>query len=75
MTKDAYPALFHYIHKRMADISYPATKVHILEVAGERPVHVEWDQTLPLKVFVEPIASERFDSAADFYCCMIASFK
>ena len=75
MTKDAYPAMFHFIHKSMADVDYPTTKQAILDKAGERLVAIEWDQSVPLKVFVEPIALERFSSAAEFYCAMIASFK
>ncbi|MEA4971315.1 MAG: hypothetical protein VB051_12485 [Candidatus Pelethousia sp.] len=74
MTKDAYPALFHFIHKNMAEIEFPSTKQHILDVAGERPISVDWNQTVPLKRFVEPIELESFSSAADFYCAMIAFF-
>lgn len=75
MTKDAYPALFHFIHKRMADIAYPATKGGILTLAGERLVNIEWDKTVPLRIFIEPIAKQQFSCAADFYCALIASFQ
>lgn len=72
MTKDTYPGLFHFIHKSIADVAFPATKRHILEVAGERPVFVDWEQTVPLRRFVEPIGLESFSSAADFYSALIA---
>lgn len=75
MTKDAYPALFHFIHKNMADITFPAKKEDILETAGDRPVNIEWDQAVPLRIFVEPIAKKKFSCAADFYCALIASFN
>jgi hypothetical protein len=75
MTKDAYPAMFHFIHKNMADIDYPTTKQDILDKVGERQICIEWDQSVPLKVFVAPIGLEHFSCAAEFYCAMIASFK
>ena len=33
MTKDAYPALFHYIHKAMALVDFPCTKAELLALA------------------------------------------
>lgn len=73
MTKDAYPALFHYIHKALADVEFPAEKEALLRLAGDRPVYVDWDKTLPLKSFIEPIACDSFSCAADFYCRLIAA--
>ena len=42
MTKPAYPALFHYIQKRMADVTYPITKEALLSQIGDRTVFVDW---------------------------------
>ena len=73
MTKDAYPALFHYIQKGMADVAFPATKQEVLDRIGERMVFVDWEKQIPLRTFVEPIASRSFSCAADFYCKLIAA--
>ena len=73
MTKDAYPALFHYIHKQIADIEYPISKKDMLKQIGDREVFVDWEQSVPLKNFIEPIPQEKFTCAADFYCMMIAA--
>ena len=73
MTKDAYPALFHYIHKAMARVDFPCTKAELLALAGDEEVHVDWDRTQPLRSFVEPIPAEYFSCAADFYCRLIAA--
>lgn len=75
MTKDAYPALFHFIHRQMVDIRYPASKQEILDKAGDRPVNIDWDKSVPLRIFIDPIERGHFSCAADFYCCMIASLK
>ena len=72
MTKPAYPALFHYIQKQMADVAYPITKQALLEQIGEREVFVDWDVQVPLRTFIEPIRREGFSCAADFYCMLIA---
>ena len=74
MTKDAYPALFHFIHKQMSDINYPASKADVLTAVGNRSVNVEWDQTVSLENLIAPINQEMFSCAADFYCALIASF-
>lgn len=73
MTKDAYPALFHYLHKGIADVSFPITKGELLQRIGDRTVFVDWDKTVPLRVFVEPIPQDSFSCAADFYCMLIAA--
>ena len=73
MTKDAYPALFHSIHKAMVKVRYPATKAEVLALAGEAQVHVDWEKTVPLKEFVAPIPQNAFSCAADCYCALIAS--
>ncbi len=73
MTKDAYPALFHYIHRAMADVEFPASKLDILLKVGNRPVYVDWDKTLPLSTFIKPIPGGDFSCAADFYCRLIAA--
>ncbi len=73
MTKEAYPGLFHFIHKRMKDVEFPTSKQSILLIAGNRPVHVDWEQTVLLRTFVEKIGLEDFSSAAEFYCALIAS--
>ena len=73
MTKEAYPALFHYIHRAMAEVNFPTTKREILEKAGNVPVHTDWEISVPLKTFVEPIPQESFSCAADFYCKLIAA--
>ncbi len=73
MTKEVYPALFHFIQKAISDVEFPATKKEILSLAGERPVHVDWEQTVPLSTFVAPIRQEYFSCAAEFYCQMIAA--
>ncbi len=73
MTKDAYPALFHYIHKGMADIAFPVTKQEVLDRIGDRTVFVDWKEQIPLRTFIEPIAGSSFSCAADFYCKLIAA--
>lgn len=73
MTKEAYPAFFHYIHKQLADVDYPCTKAEILDKAGDRPVFTDWDTQVPLKAFIEPIPQQSFSCAADLYCMMIAA--
>lgn len=73
MTKDAYPALFHYIHRAMADVEFPIEKEALLRQTGDRPVHADWNKTLPLRTFIEPINSDCFSCAADFYCRLIAA--
>ncbi|HAL11214.1 MAG TPA: hypothetical protein DCP22_02710 [Ruminococcaceae bacterium] len=73
MTKDAYPALFHYIHKQIADVEFPTTKKDMLKQIEGRKVNVDWNQTVLLSDFVEPIPQESFSCAADFYCMMIAA--
>lgn len=73
MTKEVYPALFHYLQRAISDVEFPATKQEILSLAGERSVHVDWDQAVPLKTFVEPIKKESFSCAAEFYCQLIAA--
>lgn len=73
MTKDAYPALFHYIHKALTDVEFPVKKDELLRLAGDRPVHVDWDKTMPLKSFIEPIDCDSFSCAAEFYCRLIAA--
>lgn len=73
MTKEAYPALFHYIHRAMSDVEFPVEKEALLCRTGDRPVQVDWDKTLPLRSFIEPINSDSFSCAADFYCRLIAA--
>lgn len=73
MTKEAYPALFHYIHKGLVDVEFPATKKEVLDRIGDRKVFVDWESQLPLRTFVEPIPQESFSCAADFYCMLIAA--
>lgn len=73
MTKDAYPGLFHFIHKRMANISFPASKQQLLAAVGTAPVNVDWEKKVPLSVFIDPIKVEEFSCAADFYCALIAA--
>ena len=73
MTKDAYPALFHYIHKQIADVDFPVSKARLLEIIGDRQVYVDWNTQLPLRSFVEPIPQQEFSCAADFYCMLIAA--
>ncbi len=73
MTKPSYPALFHYIHKQMADVAFPITKQALLEQIGDRQVFVDWTTQAPLRIFVEPIPQQSFSCAADFYCMMIAA--
>lgn len=75
MTKDSYPALFHFLHKQLYDITYPAAKEEILRIAGERPVHTDWHTTVPLHTFVSGIKKESYSCAADFYCALIASMQ
>jgi hypothetical protein len=75
MTKDSYPALFHYIHKAMYDISYPAKKSEILSLAGARAINTGWDTSIPFKLLLDPIRQESFSCAADFYCALLASFR
>lgn len=72
MTKPAYPALFHYMQKRMADVTYPITKEALLSQIGDRTVFVDWDVEVPLRTFIEPIQREAFSCAAEFYCMLIA---
>lgn len=73
MTKPSYPALFHYIHRQIADVEFPTTKQALLERIGDRTVFVDWETQVPLRVFVEPIPQQTFQCAADFYCMMIAA--
>ena len=75
MTKDAYPALFHFIHKQMVDINYPVSKAEVLAAVGNRSVNVEWDKAISLETLITPINQEMFSCAADFYCALIASFR
>ena len=72
MTKPAYPALFHSIHRQLADVEDPITKEALLRQAGDRMVQVDWDAAAPLSSFIEPIRREAFSCAADFYCMLIA---
>ena len=73
MTKDAYPALFHYIHKAIAKVDFPCAKAELLANAGEEPVYVDWGRSQPLRSLAAPIPSDHFTCAADFYCKLIAS--
>ena len=73
MTRDAYPALFHHLHKAMAGVDFPATKAEILAKAGDRDVYVDWERTVKLRSFVEPIPGGAFSCAADFSCRLIAA--
>ena len=73
MTKDAYPALLHYIHKQIADVDFPVSKARLLEIIGDRQVYVDWNTQIPLRSFVEPIPQQEFSCAADFYCMLIAA--
>ena len=73
MTKDAYPALFHYIHKQIADVDFPVSKARLLEIIGDRQVYVDWNTQLPLRSFVDTIPQQEFSCAADFYCMLIAA--
>ena len=73
MTKDAYPALFHYIHKQIADVDFPVSKARLLEIIGDRQVYVDWNAQVPLRSFVDPIPQQEFSCAADFYCMLIAA--
>ncbi len=75
MTKDAYPALFHFLHRRMQDISYPVTREDLLRIAGDRPVPTDWNVTIPLGALIIDIEKESFSCAADFYCALIASMS
>ncbi len=74
MTKEAYPALFHYLHKAMKDVSYPATLEEIIKKAGDTPVHVDWQKTQPLKELIGTLPEQTFSCACDFYCRLIASW-
>lgn len=73
MTKEAYPALFHYIHKQISDVDFPVSKERLLEITGDRQVFVDWTTQVPLRTFVEPIPQQEFSCAADFYCMLIAA--
>ncbi|MEG1523532.1 MAG: hypothetical protein RRZ24_07470 [Clostridia bacterium] len=73
MTKDAYPALFHEIHKAVSSVRYPATKADVLALVRDTEVHVDWDQTVPLSSFIQSIQKSAFSCAADFYCALIAA--
>lgn len=75
MTKDAYPALFHFLHRQMADVSFPTTKETLLRVVGDRNVNTDWNTSVSMKVFIEPIIKGSFTCAADFYSALIASFR
>ena len=74
MTKPAYPALFHHIQKRLADVTYPITKEALLRQVGDRMVFVDWDVEAPLRTLIEPIQRQTFTCAANFYCMLIAFF-
>ena len=73
MTKPAYPALFHFIHRAIADVSFPCSKEELLRVTAGRTVHTDWQEEVPLAVFIEPIPQTAFSCAADFYCMLIAA--
>ncbi|NLC39706.1 MAG: hypothetical protein GX763_02190 [Clostridiaceae bacterium] len=73
MTKDSYPAYFHYIHKAMFDIDYPTTLDIVLEKAGDRLINVDWDEQLPFRELLSSMIKKEFSCAADFYCAFIAS--
>ena len=73
MTKDAYPAMFHFLHRALADISFPTTKAALLEQAGDRPVRTGWDCAVPLRELVGPVAVTEYSCAAEFYCAFLAS--
>lgn len=75
MTKDAYPALFHFIHRQMQDISYPASLEGILKKAGEREVHTDWERTVKLRELLKTVKKQEFSCASDFYCALIASMN
>ena len=55
MTKDAYPAMFHFLHRQLADIQFPITKEQLLEQAGDRMVCTDWDRRTPLRELIEPV--------------------
>ena len=75
MAKPSYPALFHYIQKALADVTYPVTKQEILDKAGESPVFTDWEISVPLSAFVKQIEKEQFSCASDFYCALIAAMS
>ena len=73
MTKEAYPALFHFIHRAMADVTYPVRREQVLALAGDREIHVDWETTVPLRELMKNVRAEEFSCACDFYCKLIAS--
>ena len=75
MTKPSYPALFHYIQKALADVTYPATKQEILDMAGGNPVFTDWETSVPFSAFVKKIEKDQFSCASDFYCALIAAMS
>ncbi|MCI8492614.1 MULTISPECIES: DUF5789 family protein [Anaerotruncus] len=73
MTKDAYPAMFHFLHRQLADIQFPITKEQLLEQAGDRMVCTDWDRRTPLRELIEPVAVTEYSCAAQFYCALLAA--
>ena len=75
MTKEAYPALFHYIQKALKDVSYPSDMETILKTAGDIPVNTDWNTAVPLKELISTLPEDSsFSCACDFYCKLIASW-
>ena len=73
MVDESYPALFHFIHRQLRDISYPVTRQALLETAGERAVQTDWAASVPLRELMRGMRKEQFSCAAEFYCDLIAA--
>ncbi|MDD4835029.1 MAG: hypothetical protein PHC44_09955 [Lutispora sp.] len=75
MTKDAYRAMIHHFHKGIYDISFPTTKLQIIEKAGTRMIKVDYGKKMTIKSFVEAMPLDSYSSAAEFYCALLASLS
>ncbi len=75
MTKPSYPALFHFINKALAQVSFPASKQEILNITQGVYVNTDWDEQVLLSEFLNPIKKENYDNACELYSSIIAEFK
>lgn len=73
--KGCVSCVVYFLHRQMADVSFPTTKEALLRVVGDRNVNTDWNTSVSMKVFIEPIIKESFTCAADFYSALIASFR
>lgn len=63
----------HYMVIAMRPITFPATKVEIIEKVGEEMIRTAEDNFTPFKNILSKIPLDSFSCAAEFYCALNAS--